>query len=453
MRYARRCGWVLAAAACVMGAAGAMAAEEGGGLGGILQDLGSADFTVRARAQAELAKVPRDQLGALRAVAGQTKDPEVKAALAGRISAMELDAILHPPMLSVDVKDMPLAELAAALNKQMGGAYIQLDRSRGGEPPRVTAKAQDQPLWEILRQLEEQAPIAHTTSETRTPTGTINTVKLVPATGTRQVQVVDGVMTVAQILGDPGTKEWQISFLISTDPRVRVTSYQSEVQVDKAIIQDGRAIPASLSMGPLPAVMGGVRTVGRMLTTGMPDSVLHCSATFAQDAKVKAIRELRGSVAVTVAESEDFVRIDLTKEPKPVTTPWGRFTVEWGGANDLTVTAEPARGVDAPGGTTTGAAYASRLVLCVLDKGGNAIVGGWGMVTTTSRIPLNTPRAAAMGPAAVLEIGIPGKTREVRLPVLVKDLEVPARPEWFVEPASEPGWGEARGPRVGPGGK
>ncbi len=54
---------------------------------------------------------------------------------------------------------------------------------------------------------------------------------------------------------------------------------------------------------------------------------------------------------------------------------------------------------------------------------------------------------------AVLEIGTPGKTREVRLPVLVKDLEVPARVEWFVEPASEPGWGEVRGLRVPPKGQ
>jgi hypothetical protein len=77
MCFARRCGVALVAAACALGAVGAVPAGGGGALAG----------------------------------------PDV----------------LHPPKLSVDLKDATLGEVAAALNKELGGEYLRADgRERGG---------------------------------------------------------------------------------------------------------------------------------------------------------------------------------------------------------------------------------------------------------------------------------------------------------------------------------
>ncbi len=445
MKAYRQWRWfvALATAVCVLWTGVAAApGDGGGGLAEILKGLGSREFAVRDRAQAELAKLPREQLSVLREAEKGSNDEEVKARLRTRISEIELDALLHPPKVSVDVKDAPLAELAAALNRQMGAEHVQVDTSVRGVPPRVTLKAEDQPFWEILRQLMEGAPISFTTSATRTPLGTINTVKLVPATGKSQYHVVDGVLIAPGIPEDPATGEWLIGFTICTDPRVRLTSCPSMLQVEKAIIQDGSEILAILPREALPNAARGVRTTGRMVATGMPDLVVHCSATFAQAASVKAVKELRGSVTVTVAESEHFVNIDLTKELKPVVTPWGKFTVEKAFNGDLTVSMASAGGADAAGGTATEPGYPARLVLRVLDDQGNTIVPAWSTITATTRVPVDTPIAARGRPAAALEIAVPGKTREVRLPVVVKDLEVPVRGRPDPEFRERPGWGD-----------
>jgi hypothetical protein len=427
------------AGACLLWT-GAASAPAPGGAGGtlaeIVRNLGSAEFAVRERAQAELAKLPREQLEALREAEKQAKDAEVKARLGARISEIELDAVLHPPKLSVDLTDAPLAELAAALNEQMGAEYVQVDKSVAGVPPRVTLKAQDQPLWEILRQLMVRAPVTFALSSTRTASGTINTIKLVPARGPRPVHVTDGVMTALGGLGDPATGEWSIFFLICTDPRVRLMSYMSVPQVDKAIAQDGRAMVAMLPLAP-----GVDRTAGRKISVGIPDSVIRCDARFAPELGVTAIKELRGSLAVEVAESEHFVNIDLTKELKPLVTPWGTITVEKAANNDLTVNLEPVARTNAPADPTTGSNAAANLALRVLDDLGNEVIAPRRTMTTTTRLSLKPPFGWDARPPAVLEIGIPWNTREVRLPVVVKDLAVPPPQEWFIEPIlNEPVW-------------
>jgi hypothetical protein len=440
-RCARRCGVALVLAACLLGtgaaAMGAAAAQGGAGrpLAEIVKDLGSAEFAVRERAQGELAKVPREQLDALQEAQRQTTDAEVKVRLEARIGEIVVDGLLHPPKLSVDVKDTPLAEFAAILNKQMGAQYVEVDKSVPGVPPRVTLKAQDQPFWEILQQVMEQAPASLKLASTRTQSETINTIQLVPVTPARQkshVPVVDGMMMTLGILGNPASGQWQVVCGVTADPRVRLTGYLEMLQVDKAIVQDGREIK------PIPAT-------GRKVATGIPFSSASggaAAAAFASIPGVTAIKELRGSVVVEVAENMHFVSIDLTKELKPVATPWATFTVEQAGNGDLTVTMEPPRGAHGAGNTTTGSGFASRFTARVLDKEGNAIIRAWSSTTTTT-LPTSTK-----GPT-LLEIAIPWKTWEVRLPVIGRDLEVPARPalgRGTPGPSSGPTWDVRPGP-------
>jgi hypothetical protein len=317
MQCARRCGVALVLAVCLLGAGAAAvgAASAGGGrpLAEIVEDLGAAEFAVRERAQGELAKVPWEQLEALKEAQKQATDAEVKARLEARIAELIVEPLLHPPKLSVDLKDATLVELAAALNKQMGAAYIEgTATARGGVLPRVTLVAKEQPLWKILRQVNETLPMAFSRSTVQTPSGSINTIRLIPepaaapplpaAASRPRLFTTEGVGTVPQTAGDPATGNWEVRCTIYTDPRVRLARYATTLRVERALDQDGRALVA------VPPTQSG------MAAPVPPLSSLNCTATLAAAPQVKAIKELRGSVAVEVVESEELVGILIFHE-------------------------------------------------------------------------------------------------------------------------------------------
>ena len=62
----------------------------------IIQDLGSPEFAVREKAQAQLANIPSNEGNALRLAAEDSKDAEVRARLQARIDEIEVDRLLHP---------------------------------------------------------------------------------------------------------------------------------------------------------------------------------------------------------------------------------------------------------------------------------------------------------------------------------------------------------------------
>jgi hypothetical protein len=405
MRWARRWGIALVLAACSFWAAGA-AAPTGSGkpLAEILRDLGSAEFAVRERAQGELAKVPKEQLQALKEAEKGATDEEVKARLEARISEIELEALLHPPKLSVDLKAATLEEVAAALNKQLGAPYIYVAPDIVAPP--LTLKAREQPLWDILRQLNEQLLMSFDNTTVRLPTGAAEVITLeppLPWTLRQKVLVTDGVGIVPQqFSGNPATGNWTLRCRIFADPRVQLTGYQWELQVEKAIDQEGRAIGVN---PPSPAMYSS----GTGATWSM-----NCTVTFAPRAGVKAIKELRGSVRVEVLDNQDMRTLDLTKEQKePLVTVAGTFRLEKAANGDLTVKWEP---------SAEGAANPPSMRVYG-DEGGQSLS------TSPGTRSWSIPAGNVPGRAATVEIMVSRKARKAVLPVVLRDVEVPADAE------------------------
>ncbi len=308
MRCARRWGVVLAAA-CLLGAGGAVAPSGSGKpLTEILKDLGSKEFAVRERAQGELAKVPREQLEALKEAERGATDAEVKARLEARISEIEVDAVLHPPKLSVDLKDATVAEVVAALNKQLGAPYVYI--APDSVAPRVTLQAREEPLWDILRQLNEQLQMSfdHTTK------GGAEVITLeapLPWTLRQKIQTTDGVGIVPlQVSGNPATGNWTLFCWLFADPRVQLTGYEWALRVEKAVDQDERALEV-IAVPTATTSWGGPGTTWLM----------NCTVTFAPRAGVKAIKELRGSVMVEVKVSGESRKVALPVVLKDVEVP------------------------------------------------------------------------------------------------------------------------------------
>jgi hypothetical protein len=400
-------------------------AQDGGGrpLAEIVKDLGSTEFAVRERAQGELAKVPREQFNALREAKKGTQDAEVKARLRVRIGELAREPLLQAPRLSVDVKDATLVEVAEALNEEMGLSFIQF--APGAATLRVTLKSQDQFLWDILRQVHEQKPMSVSNGKLVTPPARpINLIKLelptegLPPRPVRPICVVDGVCTTPYILpAEYSDGNLAVGCMIYTDPRVQLMRYARTLRVEKAIDQDGRAMvevpPESKGMG-LP--QGAV-------------SKIECRATFAQDPQVKVIRELRGKAIVEVLESEDVATIDLTNaQHEPLATAWGRFTLETAANGGFTLRLAPAAAAPGTAGRApepaTAAGAPMPVVRLIYDTGDTTqlIAAGSRSWNITRRMGTSLgPRTAAM-----LEIVLSQKTREVALPVVIRDLDVAA---------------------------
>jgi hypothetical protein len=327
----------------------------------------------------------------------------VKARLEARISEIVVAGLLHPPTLSVDLKGATLAEVAAALNKQLGAPYIYV--TPGSVAPPLTLVAREQPLWDILRQLNEQLLMSFNQLTSRPSTGAAEVIKLdppLPWTLRQKILTTDGVGMVPQFSGDPAAGNWTLRCRMFADPRVRLTGYQRALQVDKVIDQDGRAIAV---IPPTPAMYSSAAGTTWSMT---------CTATFGQAPGVKAIKELRGSVLVEVLENQDMRSIDLTKEQKePLLTAAGTFGLEKAANGDLKVKWAPSEA--GAGNPPFMRVYGDE--------------GGQGLSTSPGTVSWNIPASSVPGRATTVEIIVSRNVRKATLPVVLKDVEVPGSEE------------------------
>jgi hypothetical protein len=241
-------------------------------------------------------------------------------------------------------------------------------------------------------------------------------INLMLASGTSKPQpmyVTEGVCAVARPQGEPATGNWELRCWIYTDPRIRVTYSMSALRVEKAIDQDGRELK----------VLPTLSTWGKVWMGPRP--MANCTAAFAAAPGLKAIKELRGSLGVEVLEKTEKVKIDLTKERKePVTTAMGKLTVEQGDNGEYTVKLEPVAVAAATGGAESPVAreVETAVEIYLVDN-----IGGLQQVRTDSSQRSWPVRVSNPGRTAVrLEIMLSQGARKVTLPVVFKDLEVPA---------------------------
>jgi hypothetical protein len=118
-----------------------------------LRRLAASDFAQREAAQKDLDQLGWHQLDFLRASANDVRDPEIKARLTARVTAIEEDLAVNPPPLNITLKNANLAEVAAALSNALG---MQLDYVPTKAETLFTLRAENQPFWEIFTELSRQ---------------------------------------------------------------------------------------------------------------------------------------------------------------------------------------------------------------------------------------------------------------------------------------------------------
>ncbi len=149
---------VAAAAVLVMaGAARGQATQPAVRWAGVMKGLSSPVYAEREAAQRSLEKATWRDVSALRALAASATDAEVKARLQQRLEGLELEMFVRPPLVSLEVKDARIEEVAGALSKATGVAWTAWPGGPKGGP--WTLKAEERPLWELFTELEKQAGV------------------------------------------------------------------------------------------------------------------------------------------------------------------------------------------------------------------------------------------------------------------------------------------------------
>jgi hypothetical protein len=194
----------------------------------VVKQLGSEEFAVREAAQRELEKAGMKDREALKALAEGTKDAEVKARLMKRSEALEEEAAVNPPGISIDVKDASLTEVAAALNEATGAGFTAIEGSMEGVS--YTLKAVDEPFWDVFMKLNQQGEFA---------VQSVQGLRLRRTTGGMRRGVVSGAFLIygqslayqrmADLQRDAGEElqpgRLTLSFGVAVDPRVQVVAY------------------------------------------------------------------------------------------------------------------------------------------------------------------------------------------------------------------------------------
>ncbi len=200
--------------------------------GDLLGRLESAEYAVRAAAQAELKKVPYDQQDRLKKLAAETKSAEVRAALEARVEEIKEQLAVDPPGISLSVKDATLADVAKALSDATGTVVPSWPPARmGGQSgERFTLEAVREPYWDVFCKLSAQHGLQLQQQQQLTliiaPPGwqrcvKIGGVAIFPNAITRQA-VVNLQAPPGQQVGPP---TMSLSYTMAVDPRVKVQAY------------------------------------------------------------------------------------------------------------------------------------------------------------------------------------------------------------------------------------
>ncbi len=388
-------------------------------LADIQSRLISDDFAVRQAAQADLDDIPPEQIAAVQEAAATATDPEVKARLAARVDAMELYTWLHPPLLSLDVKDATPSDIAAALSRQMGGEYVF---SGNGPFPgnRFTLRAVDQPLWEILRQLNEQSPLNF---EPSGPKHYPLQLDYLNNSQPSNLKIVDAFALRIAFMGTPGSSAWRMRITGYADPRLNILDVGA-LQIDTMKDQDGRnLLPLLIAVDP------GGRPSRANQYAPWSDQLRFNSAP-----GLKSLGTLNVSYAVTLFSGVDSKKVELQKGvTKFVDTPHGSVMLEEAADGKITLRLPGGDGNSTPVPDAPPIprhnAYVGPAVSGVMVGLPSMLNANDAVVHPSMSVGLmpGEERTLDRGPEVKeAEVSWMKKTRQMTLPVVFKNLDVPA---------------------------
>lgn len=273
--------------------------------------LASSDYSQREAGQKQLDALTPDLLPVLSVLTDAETDPEVRARLDQRVNDLGAYVIMHPPMLSFDLKDAPIEQVCAALNKQLGDSFDVIS-SRVEGP--FTLQGEGLSFWDMIARLNTQSPVSLLYPNAVLTSPPKYKVELAAAGQTFVHQIVDCFRVSPRFTLNGSTLN--VFLNVAADPRVRVSQY-SDVILDALSDQDGKAILAQ-TVAPSPAMSSFDRAEHSWLST----------ASFVVPANVTKFQELRGHVNLALAEKEQALTVDLTRPSAGIDTPGGRVTVE-----------------------------------------------------------------------------------------------------------------------------
>lgn len=128
----------------------------------LVRQLGSSRYAEREEAAAELERLGRDALPALRA-ARQDRDPEVRARAVALFDRIEGALLTRPSLIRLDFQDRPLLEVIQAMNRQSGAGLALVPENNPAWATRSVTLAESEPLpfWKAVDRLCEAASLQY----------------------------------------------------------------------------------------------------------------------------------------------------------------------------------------------------------------------------------------------------------------------------------------------------
>lgn len=347
----------------------------------VVMKLGSEDFAVREAAQKELDKEGVNG-ATLKALAEAATDAEVKARLLERIEALEEQTMLHPPGITIAVKDARLAEVSLALSSAAGVDLAPAQGEMAGE--RFSVEMTDRPFWEVFSALSGQHPLG--------ASGNGEQLALRRSAPTMVGAQVVGSFLVYADYGPPAPKgRLALRLLAAADPRMKVKQYQL---TELSVVDDAGnelAADAPHQQPTHPVMTGDTRMLllDRAFAPGGGTRVVGVSGKVMVEVLVREEREVVADVSKAV----------LT----PVTL--AGQTVEF-------TQYEARLGAILVHGITRGGAREPDITVKL--RGGN------GEAVMTARGPFSAALGQGFAPPISAELTVVLKTKEVEVPFALK---------------------------------
>jgi hypothetical protein len=214
----------------------------------LVEQLGSPSFPVRERATKALRERGPEALPALRK-ALQSKDEEVRKRVEGLIPPLEIEEALLPKRVTLKAKDAPLTQVLQDVEKQTG-MKVQLSAMKRVDP-KLTVEAAGVPFWEALDLIGKSAgqgptiqgypPALHLDPNARrSPFVNVRGPFRLDATWFHEDRDVDLTET------KPGSDGWRnrrltLAVSVLAEPRLTLLKVHS-AKVEEAVDSDGHSL-------------------------------------------------------------------------------------------------------------------------------------------------------------------------------------------------------------------
>jgi hypothetical protein len=276
------------------------------------RQLASSDLTDRQAGQKALDSLTPSDLDALRALAKDESDPEVKARLSGRINALVSYVLTHPKSLSLHVEKATIEKVAAELQRQIGPNFT-ISASQASNTS-YTLDCDNMPFWQIITELNRQSPMA--ISFGQRSLNLSSSLSRDPG-----YFLVDTFRVTLELRENPNLFPGPyLRIIVDADPRVGIIQYSYEPHITKITDQNGNPLPPSTSI----AFNGDIGAVQP------PISHFTIASHFDNIPDIKSIKsfkDFQATIDMAVLEKEMVHTVDLAKPPAPIATTHGIFTI------------------------------------------------------------------------------------------------------------------------------